>query len=45
MERHPSLPAVIPNEPANPQRISIVDAIRIFLTKCEGAKIAPAGKS
>ena len=38
----PSLPAAIPKEPANPQRISIADAIRIFLTKCEGARIAPA---
>jgi integrase len=38
----PSLPAVIPIEPANPQRISIAHAVRIFLTKCEGAKIAPA---
>ena len=38
----PSLPAAIPKEPADPQRISIADAIRIFLTKCEGARIAPA---
>jgi integrase len=37
-----SLPAVVSNEPANPQRISIADATRIFLTKCEGTKIAPA---
>jgi integrase len=38
----PPPPAVIPDEPAKPARISINDAVRVFLTSREGAKIAPA---
>ena len=40
--RPPPPLAVIPNEPSEPQRISIANAVRIFLTSREGAKIAPA---
>jgi integrase len=36
-------PAVpIPDEPAKPQRIAIADAIKVFLTNRQGAKIAAA---
>jgi hypothetical protein len=38
----PPPPAVVPDEPAKPARISIADAVKVFLTSREGAKIAPA---
>jgi integrase len=38
----PPPPAVVPKEPAGPQRISIANAVKMFLTSREGAKVAPA---
>jgi integrase len=32
----------VPDEPAKPQRIAIADAVKVFLTNRQGAKIAPA---
>ncbi len=35
-------PAVIPHEPSKPARTTIADAVKVFMTSREGAKIAPA---
>src|ERR1019366_2411545 len=38
----PATPAPVPDEPSKPARITLADAVKVFLTSREGAKIAPA---